>query len=180
MSHFLPFYLLCMQTPLKAVHFPKHVIPKTFDIFLHFSSPLHQVEFNCNISCDLLVTGRHHTTTLQKLSQYEYIRNYSEINRKKSRVDIPAKLNVPILLTSPDRIKLTIQQQRLHCKQLESQLEKMKAAIKKFNTNLSSELSKDLISIFSGADKKNVPPFMKLFWEEQQKYLQSSTPSSIR
>ena len=31
-----------------------------------------------------------------------------------------------------------------------------------------------------GPDQKDVPPFMKLFWEEQQKYVQSSSKSSIR
>ena len=31
-----------------------------------------------------------------------------------------------------------------------------------------------------GCDQEHVPPFMKLFWEEQQKYLSSSSSSSIR
>ena len=37
-----------------------------------------------------------------------------------------------------------------------------------------------LILFLSGSDQKDVPPFMKLFWEEQQKYVQSSSKSSIR
>ena len=31
-----------------------------------------------------------------------------------------------------------------------------------------------------GCDQEHVPPFMKLFWEDQQKYLSSSSSSSIR
>ena len=31
-----------------------------------------------------------------------------------------------------------------------------------------------------GCDQEHVPPFMKLFWEEQQKYFSSSSSSSIR
>ena len=42
------------------------------------------------------------------------------------------------------------------------------------------ELCADFVSLFSGCDQKDVPPFMKLFWEEQQKYVQSSSKSSIR
>ena len=37
-----------------------------------------------------------------------------------------------------------------------------------------------ILFLFSGCDQKDVPPFMKLFWEEQQKYVQSSSKSSIR
>ena len=34
--------------------------------------------------------------------------------------------------------------------------------------------------MFSGCDQKDVPPFMKLFSDVQQKYLRSSTYSSVR
>ena len=34
--------------------------------------------------------------------------------------------------------------------------------------------------LVGGCDQEHVPPFMKLFWEEQQKYLSSSSSSSIR
>ena len=43
-----------------------------------------------------------------------------------------------------------------------------------------SELWKDFITLFSGCDQEHRPPFMKLFWEEQQKYLSSLSSSSIR
>ena len=33
--------------------------------------------------------------------------------------------------------------------------------------------------MFSGCDQKDVPPFMKLFWDKQQKYLRSSTYRSV-
>lgn len=40
-----------------------------------------------------------------------------------------------------------------------------------------SSLSDDFVKIISGTDKNAMPPFMKLFWEEQQKYLFSSKTS---
>ena len=37
-----------------------------------------------------------------------------------------------------------------------------------------NSLHKDFVSIISNADSSKMPPFMKFFWEEQQKYLSSS------
>ena len=45
---------------------------------------------------------------------------------------------------------------------------------------VSPELSADFVYLFSGCDQTDVPPSMKRFWEEQQKYVQSSSKSSIR
>ena len=47
--------------------------------------------------------------------------------------------------------------------------------LKDYNNAVDSELCKDFITLFSGCDQEHVPPFMKLFWEEQQKYLSSSS-----
>ena len=66
------------------------------------------------------------------------------------------------------------------CKQLQAEIEKMKISIKNHSAPVDETLNKDLISIFSGSDQKTVPPFMKLFWEEQQKYIKSSNSSSVR
>ena len=52
--------------------------------------------------------------------------------------------------------------------------------LKDYNNAVDSELCKDFITLFSGCDQEHVPLFMKLFWEEQQIYLSSSSSSSIR
>ena len=56
----------------------------------------------------------------------------------------------------------------------------MKASLEMDSQPVDSELCKDVITLFSGCDQGHVPPFTKLFWEEQQKYLSSSSSSSIR
>ena len=38
---------------------------------------------------------------------------------------------------------------------------------------LDDNLGNDFINIMSNSNSGSVPPFMKLFWEEQQKYLSS-------
>ena len=45
---------------------------------------------------------------------------------------------------------------------------------------IDDELSAYLIKIMSNVDKSVVSPFMKFFWEEQQKYLNVSCKTSIR
>ena len=56
----------------------------------------------------------------------------------------------------------------------------MKSARENCSQKVNPELNNDLISIFSGTDQQKIPPFMKLFWEEQQRYLKCSSSSTIR
>ena len=91
----------------------------------------------------------------------------------------PAKLNAPIKFTSPERIKLTLQDHRLKCKQLGEELSKMRSAIECHSEIVDPQISNDFKTIFSGCDTSTVPDFMKLFWGEQQKYIQASSSSSM-
>ena len=56
----------------------------------------------------------------------------------------------------------------------------MKTALELNSEKVSPELCAEFVSLFSGCDQKDVPPCMNFFWEEQQKYVQSSSKSSIR
>ena len=56
----------------------------------------------------------------------------------------------------------------------------MKQSLKIHSKPVDPELNDDFVSLLSGCDQKTVPPFMKLFWEEQQKYIKSSSHSSVR
>ena len=56
----------------------------------------------------------------------------------------------------------------------------MRKALDSDSKNVSSELSSDFQILFSQSDEKEKSPFMKLFWEEPQKYISSSSPASIR
>ena len=74
------------------------------------------------------------------------------LKRKRNNLISPAKLKAPVTLTSPERIKLTLQGLHVENKQLQE----------------------ELVKIMCAADKSNITPFMKMFWEEQQKYMSSS------
>ena len=91
-----------------------------------------------------------------------------------------AKLKAPISMTSPVRVKLTLQESRLKCRKLESRIKEMQESLSTCSTPVGNELNQDFISLFNSCDQKDLSNVMKLFWEEQQKYIKSSCPSSIR
>ena len=50
----------------------------------------------------------------------------------------------------------------------------MRFEIDKFGKAVNESLEKDLISIYLNVADNEIPPFMKLFLEEQQQYLQQN------
>ena len=105
---------------------------------------------------------------------------FAEQKNKLSVLNKPAKLNDPIKFTSPNRIKLTLQNNRLKCKQLEQELSNMRSAIEKHSETVRSQISEDLKKLFSACDQDQVPNFMKLFWSEQQKYIQTCCSNNVK
>ena len=104
----------------------------------------------------------------------------SQVNLKKAVLTAPAKLNAPVRFTSPDKSKLTLQQKRSKCKQLEREIFNMRKALDSDSKKVSSKLSSAFQKLFAPFNEKEIPPFMKLFWEEQQKYITLSILASIR
>ena len=83
----------------------------------------------------------------------------------------PAHVKAPVSKTDPERIKLTLQGQRLKCAELERELNEMQS-------ELHQELSDDFTQILDSADSR-ITPFMNLFWQEQKK-LFSKSPTGVR
>ena len=164
----------------KEINFVKHVLPKKFNYFDYINTDVklqvHQDEYFRSKSCALLLSSDNPC----KCCHEENIKFNKEINYKKSVLTAPAKLNAPIKFPSPDRITLTLQHKRLECKQLEEQISNMKKPLDNDSHIVSPELSTDFQNLFSQSNEKDVPPFIKLFWQEQQKYKILSSPSCIR
>ena len=73
---------------------------------------------------------------------------------------------------NPHHLKLTVQHLRQENRELQRKIEEK---INKSSVPISEEIHSDFLKIFtSNLDNNNVPPFMKLFWQEQQKYVQTS------
>ena len=64
-----------------------------------------------------------------------------------------------------------MKQHRPRNKELENHVEKMKFETDKSGKAVNESYEKDLISIYSNVADNEIPSFMKLFLEEQQKYL---------
>ena len=87
---------------------------------------MHQEEYFRSKSCELLVLL---SENICKNYHAVNIKFKSEVNFKKAVLTAPAKLNAPVTFTSPDRIRLTLQQKTLECKQLEREISNMRKAL---------------------------------------------------
>ena len=94
--------------------------------------------------------------------------------KRKGNSITPAKTNAPISQTSSERLKLTIQTYQMRNKELKMKLGQLQEEISKASLPVSADLSNDFKSVILETDQRKISPFMRLFWEEQQKYLQSS------
>ena len=102
------------------------------------------------------------------------------MNWKRNKSMSPSKLKAPNSLTSPKRLKLVMQQERLKCKQLEVEISKMKTEIEKASKPTEKNLSEDLYKIFSNADNRKLLPLWNYFGRNKQKYINCSSSSSIK
>ena len=101
------------------------------------------------------------------------------IKAKERRLSKPANVKAPVSKTDPERIKLTLQEQRLKFAELERKLNEMRAATVKTNIEVDHELSNDFTKILDEADDK-ITPFTSLFWQQQKKlFLQHSYLGAI-
>ncbi|XP_057290402.1 uncharacterized protein LOC130613092 [Hydractinia symbiolongicarpus] len=148
----------------------EHCVPKVFNIKDSTSAPLHQSKWYRSPNCIVLIPP-------SSAKCLECVRSESKeslsLKRKRDNLISPAKLKAPISMTSPDRIIKTLQNHRLENKELKEELKKMQDEISTCAVSVQKSLGDDFIKIMSTTNRK-IPPFMKFFWEEQQKYLSSS------
>ena len=157
---------------LSQALFFKHCIPKLTNTDIDDTSdhvPIVQTEFNRCLDCEVItqVSSCVNCVTAEN-------KEMKSLKRKAENLNVPAKLKAPISLTSPERVKLTLQSYRMENKMLKLEIEKLQAEISNSSMTVSPDLNDDFVSIMSNTESKNISPFMKLFWEEQQKYLKSS------
>ena len=123
--------LLCLGIQGYEGHFVRHAVPKKIDPLFHdndddeyCTSPFSQEEFRRHIDCQLPGTDN----PCADCDSLE-VESTKLTNRKKERFLTPAKPKAPVSKTTPERLKLTLQEQRLKCTLLESELEKVQAEL---------------------------------------------------
>ena len=128
-------FILCKSIstpdPEKLLNCQKHVMPNIFNYHKYleasFKTKVHQDEFLRSNSCEILFNQNFSTSC--SACHSHCIKLTSEANRKNANLDQPAKLYAPVTRTNPVQLKLTLQEYRLQCKQLESELAIMKTAL---------------------------------------------------
>ena len=145
----------------------RHVLPVEIDPFdqTESSSPFPCKEYLRANNCEILVEGSESNC---KLCIERVCYQEMTTRRKRARETVPAKPKAPVSLTSPQRIKLTLQAQRLQCKELQAEIKEMKLEVEQRSIPVTQDLSHDLLSIISESSHK-MTPFIKLFWEQQKK-----------
>ena len=161
-------------------HLAKHVIPMAYNPTLNRTQKHQQREIIRCPDCYVLSTS----TCCEKCSNFQAMEDKKKA-RKQKILKTPAKLNAPIKFTSPERILLSMQDQRKENKllvkentELKNTIDNLQKSIEKNAVPVANDLHKDLQSIFSSSPRQ-ITPFMKLFWEEQMKYIGSSS-SGVR
>ena len=146
----------------------EHTVPRIF-ILNKTPSPLFQAKYYRSSSCKVLISeGVEECSACNIVERKEHL----SLKTKRSNLISPANLKAPVTLTSPERIKLTLRGLRVENKQEE--IVKIREEINNNSLVIIDNLGDDLRNIMSGADKSKITPFMKMFWEEQQKYMSSS------
>ena len=124
-----------------------HLIPKSVDTLFHenmtdANSFPHQ-EYWRTCGCMVLCENEK-----QCDSCYQYSHKCELSQKAKQRkLDEPAHLFSPVSQTAPERIKLTLQMQRLKCAELEQKLEEMKSEIHKSSVEVDNRV-------------RTLPPFL--------------------
>ena len=177
-----------------SFHLKKHVIPKSFsfptsgadetdlsDNELHpADDPTYQDEYTRSINCRILIQKSDAQLT-ECCSQCKS-HSMQEIkinNRKKKVLATPASLKAPLSLTSPERILLTLRKQRAENEELHKEIVELKEELHHSALPVTKHLHDDLQNIthelFENCDvRRNISPFMKLFLQEQIKYITES------
>ena len=106
----------------------------------------------------------------KRLKEIAYPAQKRLLKRKGNSIT-PVKTNAPISETSSEGLKLTIQTYQMTNKKLQMKPGQLQEKMSKASLPVSADLSNDFKSITFETDQRTISPFMRLFWEEQQKYL---------
>ena len=155
-----------------------HSVPKIYNplLLLNVHTPIQQSTFYRSKACNMLVVTEEICMDCQK----EEGKLLKAEKRKISTQSMPAKSKAPISQTSVKRLQLTLSHFRLENEDLKSQIKILQEELNSSSLKINNNLSQDFVSIFSNADQEKIPDFMKLFWNEQQKYINSTSSKGIR
>ena len=144
-------YKVCngLSRVLESQYTVNHVIPKRIDPFLvqEDASLFQRFEICPSLDCEVIYPS----------TQCDHCKDTEQyalkiMKRKSRKANSPASIFAPVSKTTPERLKLALQEHRLECRQLENELEKMQTELRKNSVHIDSELNKDFISILDSSE----------------------------
>ena len=143
---------------------------RAFDFFQNSSVLFHQVIFDHSISCVLLIDEPNesykNSKTFQRNTLFKKKAFKNKIKYYTSKDKCPNFTNF-FRMPKINNSNLSNEKQ----KELKMKLGQLQEEISKASLPVSADLSNDFKSIILETDQRKISPFMRLFWEEQQKYL---------
>lgn len=170
-----------------SLNIARQIVPKRFN-FVEWrkSDQNHVCEMEYLRSKDCILLLKDSSKVCHECSKLR-IKTIIELRQKENKIKSPVSVKAPLSLTSHQRLVETIKQDRqiiskhvLKCAELEERIEEINVELQKSACNIGSELGNDLVDIFENVPDNRVPPFMKLFWGEQMKYLKTRSKTQVR
>lgn len=136
-----------------------HVIPISHDS-MEEEQPFPHKGFWRARECSLLCEKDTSQVICNACSDYLISVNASR-RVKQNKLLKPAHVKAPVSKTDPKRLRLTLQNQRLKCAQLESELNQMRTEILKSNIEIDDRLNDDFVKILDSSSAK-ITPFLRV------------------
>eukprot|EP00112_Aurelia_sp_Birch-Aquarium-sp1_P011129 Seg2347.5 transcript_id=Seg2347.5/GoldUCD/mRNA.D3Y31 product="hypothetical protein" protein_id=Seg2347.5/GoldUCD/D3Y31 len=153
-------YEICEGISEETPEALNHIIPSQIDVGQESHMPFQTKMHRRPKECLLLTMENENVMKCINCALFE--RKVTKAKTVKyKKLNIPAKANAPVSATHPQRLKLTLQQQRLKCVQLEQELGKMRNEIQNSGVVLGAEFTEDIRMIMNDNGAK-LTPFMKL------------------
>ena len=148
----------------------RHSVPIAPELYCDDGPPFKVKVFVRSENCAVLCNLAKEESCQSCLSTFEAQKRKADITLVKK--SIPVKDKAPLASCSRGRLIASIKQQRLRCKDFESQLVGMKKEIYSNSTEINKALEDDILNILGNSDL-NSTPHMNLFWQQQKKLLAS-------
>jgi hypothetical protein len=160
----------------------KHVVSKLFSIDDEScdDGPTNETVYFRSSTCNILQIE----SGICKECKILTINSSKAINAKKKILNTPASIKAPVKYTAPERLLLTLQNQRSENRYLKKQISELRQAIEKNAVSVGENIHQDLQKIINSFSEnvnlnREISSFMKLFFSEQLKYL-TEHPSQTR
>ena len=146
-----------------------HSIPLRFSVDPDSEHP-NQSDQTCRSSlCSLLISNDSKCFACINL---EKTLNTEKIIVSK-KIEEPASKFAPLSATHPERIKKALIKEREMCRKLTFDIDRLKKEINNNGVQLGLDLADDFETILT-TNAEHISPFMRLFWDEQKKLMQSN------